>query len=206
MIAQSKLKPSDFANFINTATDHNGKGIDWQWWATFTTGYPMSLASARRTMERYHKVMGDECGALLWCAEPFDAREGFHTHGVLKTHASFDWMREAWKIATNGRNLGQYNRIQLLPYDPSLGGAHYIAKYIGKQGVLPDWDIYTRLNDDTIGTDKGGREIKAIKDKRRSVPLIETITRDLETAPMYDAQGRQLVKVNGKIVLLQTLN
>lgn len=181
MIAQSKLKPSDFANFIGTATDHYGKGIDWGWWATFTTGYSMSVTSARRTMERYYKVIGDECGALLWCAEPFDTREGFHTHGVVKTNASFDWMREAWQIATNGRNLGRYNRIQLKPYDPKLGGSFYVAKYIGKR--LSDWDIYTRLNDPTLGTDKGGRDIKAIKDKRISIPSIETITRDLEYSP-----------------------
>lgn len=90
-------------------------------------------------MGRFYNVLGDECGALLWASEPFDTKEGFHTHAMLKTFGDIQWVAKAWQIASAGAKYGKNNRIDIQRYNPKLGANFYVGKYIGKR--LSDWDI-----------------------------------------------------------------
>lgn len=175
MIPQSKLKPEQFANWIDTATDHKGQLIDWQWWMTLTTGYSMSMGGARRAMNRFYTQLEDPGACFLWVAEPFDTKEGFHTHALAKTLKDFNGITKAWQIASGGKGQEVWHRIDLKRFNPTLGGSHYIGKYVGKR--LSDFDIYTR-KDIGMTLDRGK------KDKYRSRPVevsnMDSVIRDLE--------------------------
>jgi len=88
IIKPKQVKPSTplagYTDYINS--------LDWDHFVTFTTGYTMSLKGARRAMERVQKIYnrntyGDSIikggMRMFWVAEPFDVKEGFHTHALV---------------------------------------------------------------------------------------------------------------------------
>ena len=149
-----------YANYLGT--------LDWDYFATFTTGYELTLKSARRAMERFHyKIDRDHNGStLFWVAEPFECKDGFHTHALLKLNdrdlvdekrrivfsqvadgtvcsydikeTGFDVVKNTWQYVTKA-NEQNYNRIELKRYNAKLGAKHYVGKYILKSRC--DYDI-----------------------------------------------------------------
>jgi len=78
---------------------------------------------------------------MFWAAEPFDAREGYHFHGLINTYGkiSNQEMKSYWEddkrfgigqFLEIRRALGKENTIE-----------NYCSKYISKH--LADYDIYT---------------------------------------------------------------
>lgn len=128
------------ANFIDafaTMVSDN----DWNWWCTFTLPRELTLPGARRLADTVARDfcapnVGPGCQetAILWAAEPFDCKEGFHIHAVLKNTLTFKGMRDALNKVP-----GRYGRCKFEPYNPKLGAGHYLGKYVGK--ILSDWDI-----------------------------------------------------------------
>jgi hypothetical protein len=59
-----------------------------------------------------------------------------------------------------------------------LGGAFYVAKYVGKR--LSDWDIHTNLND-TATTERPQKNEK--RHKPIYLPNIDSINNSLEYSP-----------------------
>ena len=116
-------------------------------------------------MERFSDRLSEKHGGAktFWVAEPFDCKEGYHTHALvrlndrtlfghefatenvsgeavsLKTPSiAFDLLRETWQITSKG-GPGKWNRVQLKRYDPLLGAGYYVGKYMMKRRV--DYDF-----------------------------------------------------------------
>lgn len=161
-ITSSLEKPHHYAEWIGS--------FDWDHFVTFTTGYKMTLASARRAMKRVHSIYntntyGDPIIVggmrMFWVAEPFDVKEGYHTHALtyyydrelhLMSHMGvsqdFFELRRAWQQAVGTEVFGnkrEWNyvtdqaeyktggaRIDIQRYQKDLGANHYVAKYLFK--------------------------------------------------------------------------
>jgi hypothetical protein len=146
-----------YANFLQP--------INWDYFGTFTTGYKLTLPSARRSMERFIERLDQKHGGveMFWVAEKFECKDGYHTHGLLRmkdrslfgrnvSHVkvdgstentkfpdvAFPLLRECWQIVTKGGGR-KYNRIELKRYNSKLGAAGYVSKYVTKE--LADYDI-----------------------------------------------------------------
>ena len=117
-------------------------GMNWTHYATFTTSYELTLKSARRAMHRVHDFLDKEQNtAMFWAAEPFDLKDGFHTHALLNTQISYDRIIEAWQIVSKAKNSEKkWHRIDLQEYNPERGAGYYLSKYISKR--LSDYDLF----------------------------------------------------------------
>ena len=121
----------------------------WSYFCTFTTRYSLTLPSARRLMYRFWD-MDDlkRTGAcqMFWCAEPFDSREGYHTHGLLLADQILtkNDLGNIYQVAAGNTEISKDNwhRLQLTKYNPKLGASHYCGKYITK--YLADYDFWQR--------------------------------------------------------------
>lgn len=154
MVKDSALPVKKQAQSINDAYAEYLGTFDWDFFCTFTTPYTLTLKSARRLMEKYHKDMAKGGSTLLfWVAEPFDVKEGFHTHALLKVPECYQFKHfvELWQVATgckgkkktdeNGRESKVHARIELKKYQKNLGARHYVGKYMMKNGA--DYDFLT---------------------------------------------------------------
>jgi hypothetical protein len=122
---------------------------EWSYFCTFTTRYSLSLPSARRLMHRFwtmDDLVKSGKAQLFWCAEPFDTREGYHTHGLLKTDEIItkNDLGKIYQVACGNVNVtkDQWHRLQLRNYNNKLGASYYCGKYITKN--LADYDIWKR--------------------------------------------------------------
>jgi len=119
--------------------------INWNYWATPTTGYAMSLPSARRSMHRLHDALDSFSPCeIFWVAEPFDCKEGFHTHALIKSDLNYEGVINTWQRVSGNTKFQKgtkWNRIQLDEYDAELGASGYVGKYITKK--LSDYDYLT---------------------------------------------------------------
>ena len=158
-MSKGKQILNSYANYLGT--------FDWDYFATFTTGYELTLKSARRSMGRFHDKMNNYGGStLFWVAEPFECKDGYHTHALLKLNdrdlvdekrrivfssvadgtvcsydikeSGFDVVKNTWQYVTRA-NEQNYNRIELKRYNAKLGAKHYVGKYILKSRC--DYDI-----------------------------------------------------------------
>jgi hypothetical protein len=122
----------------------------WTHWATFTTPYTLTLPSARRLMNRFGDMrVSTDINArkvvkgLFWAAEPFDCKEGYHTHALVDIDDSmpFKAVINAYQVATGNRKMGKekWARVQMSAYDPQQAAAFYVSKYISKK--LADYDL-----------------------------------------------------------------
>lgn len=133
---------NSFGSWLQT---HN-----WTHWATFTTPYTLTLPSARRLMQRFGEMrVAPVPGAtkvvkgLFWAAEPFDCKEGYHTHALVELGPSIPFKAaiNAYQVAAGNKKLSKakWCRVQLRDYDPQQAAAFYVSKYISKK--LADYDL-----------------------------------------------------------------
>jgi hypothetical protein len=119
--------------------------IPWSYWATPTTGYELTLPSARRAMHRLHNALDKHSPCtMVWVAEPFDTKTGYHTHALIQTDLPFKAVVDTWQQVSGNTKFQRgekWNRIQLEDYDQSKGAAYYIGKYMSKK--LSDFDFLT---------------------------------------------------------------
>lgn len=118
------------------------------YFCTFTTQHQLTLPSARRAMVNYsfalRRLMArEERLFLFWVAEPFELKEGFHTHGLLsvpstfKNGEGFQTLRKAWTKASGSKAGGA--RAQFSPVRSNIEAVRYVTKYTTK--TQTDWDI-----------------------------------------------------------------
>jgi hypothetical protein len=116
------------------------------------------MPSARRLMWRFYDMRIDYkqggmndlnrriCTRIFWAAEPFDTRQGFHTHGLIKVHeaVSFKSLSEYFQIACGNKDLDKtkWHRVQLRKYTPQKNASYYCGKYITKH--LSDYDLWEK--------------------------------------------------------------
>lgn len=126
--------------------------IPWTYFATFTTPYEMSLRSARRIMDKYHRKMTIEGRDdwIFWAAEKFKLKDGYHLHALIKTE--FPWTREnlwlLWQDVSvypgqkSKRDDGNvFNRCDVQKRDFKKKAGSYICKYLTKS--VSDFDFLT---------------------------------------------------------------
>jgi len=139
---------------------------DWDFFCTFTTRYSLTQKAARRAMERLYDRMTQKWGGsrFFWASEPFDCKEGFHTHGLIHLNdrkwkdldIDFDAIRLAWKIVSRGGTGKESNFTTLKRYKKGKGASGYCGKYIMKTGADYDWyDQNSQLRPDQISPYKG---------------------------------------------------
>jgi len=99
-------------------------------------------------MGRLHDRISNEWGGsrLFWMAEPFDCKDGYHTHGLIYLYdrnwkhldTDFDAVKLAWKIISKGGKGKESNYTTLKRFKPNKGGGGYCGKYIMKTGAEYD--------------------------------------------------------------------
>lgn len=105
---------------------------EWSYFATLTTRFPLTLKSGRRLMVKLAKnTCQTRDDMIFWVAERFEARDGYHMHALVKSRMSAEEIWTWW--------FKRYGRAQVLAYDPNVGGAGYVAKYVTK--AVADYDI-----------------------------------------------------------------
>jgi len=127
------------------------ESMDWDFFCTYTTNYELTLKSARRIMERYHKKLKANYSdtRFFWVAEPFDCKEGFHTHALLyfndrnyknisisNRSLDFELGRKSWS-AVNPNSANSYCKLER--FKPSRGATSYVGKYMNK--YRSDYDL-----------------------------------------------------------------
>lgn len=110
--------------------------IDFRYFCTFTTRKPISIASTRRIAETVVSfVDGGNTSTVFWAAEPFDVREGYHFHALMRTPKDkleiFDWYF---------RRYGRCSILDNSEPDRRQAASYYCSKYLTKK--LADYDIH----------------------------------------------------------------
>jgi hypothetical protein len=122
----------------------------WTHWATFTTPYTLTLPSARRLMQRFGEMRVSPAPGskkvvkrLFWAAEPFDCKEGYHTHALVEIDEGMPYkaVLNAYQIASGNKKISKtkWSRVQMSAYNPQKAAAFYLSKYISKK--LADYDL-----------------------------------------------------------------
>jgi len=110
--------------------------VDFKYFCTFTTRKPISLNSTRRIAENVGKFIdAGNTSTLFWAAEPFDVREGYHFHALMRTHLH--------ALEIYGWYFQRYGRCQIINNEEPerrRAASYYVSKYITKK--ISDYDVY----------------------------------------------------------------
>jgi len=126
---------------------------EWNLWTTLSTGYELTLPSARRSMIRFHdKVSQTNSCKVFWASEKFDVKDGFHLHTLWKfdneihDKETYGQFVKDWRIICNTNSANVYSKT----YKSEMGAHRYISKYITKQ--ITDYDFFdtNSMNKETI--------------------------------------------------------
>ncbi len=138
---------------------HYLESISWNYWFTGTTWRELTLPSARRLANRFFDGFKKKGSLMFYASEPFDVKEGYHIHGLLKlpnrygdldpeNKMLFQDVINRWQLVTgntplSGKNgkfeWSGWNRIDLQAFEPQKGAGGYCAKYILKKNA--DYDL-----------------------------------------------------------------
>lgn len=144
-------KPKPRKQIIQTEYANWLEDQDWDFYCTFTTNYELTLKSARRIMVKLHDTLNKNHSStrLFWVAEPFDCKEGFHTHGLLYFHdrdyqntsitgnsLDFELLRRSW-LRCNPKSAKSYCKLER--FQKSKGATSYVGKYMNK--YRSDYDL-----------------------------------------------------------------
>lgn len=126
----------------------------WDFFATLTTRYSLTLKSGRRLIERYFDMIKYPGDIMFYVLEPFELSDGNHLHALwkhpTKSKTEFNRLKHTWQVATGNQRLnidGQgfdwdkenWNALHLPKYNPKLGGVAYICNKLTKPGT--DYDL-----------------------------------------------------------------
>lgn len=130
------------------------ESMGWDFFATLTTRYSLTLKSGRRLIERYFDMIKYPGDIMFYVLEPFELSDGNHLHALwkhpTKGKTEFNRLIHMWQVATGNRNLNidghgtnwdkeKWNALNLRKYNPKLGGAAYICYKLTKPGT--DYDL-----------------------------------------------------------------
>lgn len=116
-----------------------------------TTPYELTLGGARRLSERFYDratshVFDGTPSKMFWVAEKFEAKDGFHTHGLIDYDSNifpagngWEVLTETYQITSGARKRGQRFRVQFARYDKKRAAGKYCAKYLLKE--CADFDM-----------------------------------------------------------------
>ncbi len=138
----NNLKPtSNVENYGNWLDS-----MEWDYYCTFTTDYSLSNSSARRAMDRLLKTLIHEFGSItyFWVAEPFDCKEGCHTHALIKIpsplyYSAVSVIEKKWHQVTQTKKTRGYHKTHVMPYVKGKGAHFYLSKYLNTPNA--DYDF-----------------------------------------------------------------
>jgi hypothetical protein len=113
----------------------------WDWFVTLTFADEVKSFTGRNRCNAWLKSLGKAAGQpIFWfLGEELGDRSGrFHIHLLIGNVAHlhrFTWIKR-WEVR-NGW-------ARIFEFDPSLGAAYYVAKYVTKQ--FGEWDLSDNLN------------------------------------------------------------
>src|SRR6478752_9601571 len=98
---------------------------DWQLWTTLTTGRELTLPGARRSINKLAGYLKQHHypAEIFWAAEPFDLKEGFHLHSLIRftelslqddNKRAYGHLVDGWRQITGDKTA----RIQSERYKP----------------------------------------------------------------------------------------
>ena len=140
---RKKTLQNEYANWLESQ--------NWDFYCTFTTNYELTLKSARRIMIKLHDTLNKNHSRsrFFWVAEPFDCKEGFHTHALLHFNdrdyqnisisgnsLDFELLRKAW-LKCNPKKSNAYCKLER--FKKSRGATSYVGKYMNKH--RSDYDL-----------------------------------------------------------------
>jgi len=134
LIDNTRKLHQDYGNWLN--------GYNWQYFGTFTTGYEMTIRTARRSMEGlFRELLKAGKTNMFWVAESFELKDGYHTHALLSVPEVLQYKNiiDIWQKVSGGSSRGVWNRIDLQKYNKARGAGYYVSKYVTKR--LTDYDF-----------------------------------------------------------------
>jgi hypothetical protein len=102
--ARFELYGEFFARYVTEAMQENLKG----YFVTLTTQNQLTVKATRGAMNSYiHKLtrQNDFDLRAIWCAEPFDLKEGYHLHALMCTNAPKELMKEIWREMNSTQSI-----------------------------------------------------------------------------------------------------
>lgn len=135
------------------------EAISWDFFFTGTTGYDLTLYSARRLASRFFEGFKKEGDLFFWVAEKFECRDSFHIHGLIKVQNQygdldqenkmlFRSLVDTWQSSVGNKALSNqdgkitwsnWHRVDLQKYERGRGASGYCGKYILKNNS--DYDL-----------------------------------------------------------------
>jgi hypothetical protein len=135
-----------YGSFLNS--------FSWSYYATFSTTFRLSSKSARRAIENFVAYFEKKHGGcqIFFASEPFDLKEGFHIHCLIKINNYYlptDYkakkaISSVWNLLLCGSSVkSKAHRVHLKKFNKKLGGSWYVSKYITQPNA--DYDLFSTL-------------------------------------------------------------
>lgn len=118
-------------------------GVEWSTFGTFTFARRRNVSRAADIFRRHFVYSGRYASpsVVVWGAEPHQSGAG-HVHALFKWHPWCKPAVEAFNFARLWYKM--YGRAEVKPYDPELGGAYYLTKYVLKDAAgSGEWGVET---------------------------------------------------------------
>lgn len=135
------------------------EGQEWHFWFTGTTGYELTIKSARRLVNRFFEGFKVNGALMFWVAEKFEVKDGHHIHALIRIPNKYGSMdpdnellyREIlnmWQSAAGNKAISNdegkitwqsWHRVDLQKFDTKRGAGGYCAKYVFKGNA--DYDL-----------------------------------------------------------------
>jgi hypothetical protein len=151
-------KVGNNSEYKNAMVDYL-QSISWTFFFTGTTGYDLTLKSARRLADRFFEGFKKDGDVFFWVAERFECKDGFHIHGLMKVQNQYGELDpenkmlyrsllDQWQSSVGNKALSnqsgsiawnKWSRVDLQAYDAKRGATGYCGKYILKKGA--DYDL-----------------------------------------------------------------
>jgi len=113
----------------------------WDYFATLTVGYKMSLDRWRyRIEEVFHPKLTyqEQNSVIFWVAEKFKSGDNFHAHALIKSNLPAKIIYDIWQISTvykGQRSFREdkkvFNRCTIEKRIPGKRAGSYIMKDVG---------------------------------------------------------------------------
>lgn len=119
----------------------------WSVFATFTTDRQLKDKAARRLIERLHTTIESRVQNPLttfWVAERYRGENDFHLHALFHAERDVESMiyqvKNSWEIVSRRKGEQAHNRSTIEPFNPLLGGTHYVTKSLAERDA--EYDIF----------------------------------------------------------------
>jgi hypothetical protein len=155
---------------------------EWNLWATMTTPQELTLPGARRAIQKLHQQLykNGYPSEIFYVAEPFDTKEGFHLHSLIRfanleqsenNAGAFNELISTWKVVSGFKN-SRVHAERYKNFHDGGGANFYVGKYMQKSKCDYDFlavnnvfDKNLQFDSRTLDRSEIVKEFKNRKDK-----------------------------------------